>query len=91
LFESLIRIPKVIYEINTLKAVFYTGKDCTLLQHEVEFGGLDGKASKDFDLKYRVVRENWKITMNSRRRKEFSGKERFCGGLLEKRRYTSLI
>jgi len=52
--------------VNTLKAVFYAGKECISLQHKAEFAGLHGKESNDFDLKYWIVRQNLKITLLGR-------------------------
>jgi len=38
--------------MNTLKIVFCEGKDCIFRHHAAENGGLDGKESTDFDLKW---------------------------------------
>jgi hypothetical protein len=56
----------MILAMNTLKMVFWGGKDCIFRHHAAEIGGLDGKESTDFDLKWRILEDGLKS-----KRKEF--------------------
>ncbi len=51
LLESIIRLPREIWEVNTLEAVVCEKKDCILVKQIAQIGGLDEKDSNDSDLK----------------------------------------
>ena len=51
LFESIIRLPGEIREVNTLKTVVCEKKDCISHKQIAQIGGLDEKESNDSDLK----------------------------------------
>jgi hypothetical protein len=46
--------------MNTMKSVFWGGKDCIFRPHAAEIKGLNGKEPTDFDLKWRILKDGRK-------------------------------